>query len=82
MRQGLDVGIIDGDDEGRGVSIAIGAKKLGIVGGDNQANDEGAKNVEENDTDVNLIDCLGDVAPRIASFTSGNSNDFSTNEGL
>lgn len=76
----LDACLADGNDEGRGEGGGLGAE-VGVVRGHEEADDECADDVEEQDTDVDLLDCAGDVATRVLGLTGSNGDDFSADEG-
>ena len=51
-----------------------------MIGGYEETDDEGAKDVEEEDTDIDTTDGLWKVPAWILCFTSGNSDNLGANE--
>jgi hypothetical protein len=77
-----DTGGFNTDNERRGGSIARTRSKSGIIGRTDQANNECSKDIEQNNTDIDFFDSFGKVLAGITGFTSGDSDDFSTNVRL
>lgn len=66
----LDAGSLDGQDEGRGGSVAGGTEML-VVGSGDETDDECAEDVEETNSDPDLLDGSGQVSSRVLSLSSG-----------
>ena len=79
-REALDSGVADGDDERRAERGAV-LRQGGVVGRDEQADDERAQDVEQEDPDVHALDRLGDVAPRVLGLAGGDGDDLCADEG-
>ena len=74
----LDACTADGNDPwgGRGVALGVwvGAKKVRVVVWNEDADGEGAENIEEEDSPEHSADSLGDVLPWVLSLASGNGD--------
>lgn len=80
-RQSLDASGLDSNNEGRCGSITSVQVQIWVVGWDEQTNDQGTTNVEQEDTDVDSADGLGQVATRVLGLTGSDGHNFGSNEG-
>lgn len=64
--------ILNGNNEWRLAGVGSPQVKVGVVGGYEQSDDDDTTNVEQEDTDVDTLDSLGEVTTRVLCFTSGN----------
>lgn len=81
--EGIDLGIVDGDDERRSGGISAGAtieEKL-IVVGDEQTDERERDDVEEGDTPENLLDGRRERLARVCGLSGSETDKFSTGEG-
>ena len=80
--QTTDTSILDGDDEGGGLGVGTGRIQQVIgVAGDNQANDEGGKKVEDHDAPEDLLGGLGEGLGGVGGFGGGETSKLSATEG-
>jgi hypothetical protein len=49
-----------------------------VIGSNKDTDSKRSKNIEEQDTPENPANCLGNILPRVLSFTCGNGNKFNT----
>ena len=73
-RQTLDTRSLDRNDEGRLRSIRLGQVEVGVVRRDEETDDDDTADVEEQDTDVDALDRLRQVATRVLRLTGRNLN--------
>lgn len=77
--QSLDSGGLDGNHEGRGLGV-VGGSELGVVGRDDDADDEGSHDVEEEDSEVDLLDRLWQVSSRVHGLSGGDGDNLGSDE--
>lgn len=82
VREHGDTRVLAGDDPGRlartGEAV-VGER--GVAGTDAHTDDEGAENVEEEDTPEHTADGLGDVLARVGGLTSSDGDHLGTTVG-
>ena len=80
--EALEVGVLADQDEGRGVDvrIGVGAQQVLIVVGNEETDEEQAKDVEEGDTPEDLLDGAGERLERVLRFSSGKADELSSGE--
>lgn len=84
-RQDGDGGTADGDDPGRGsrtgVVVLLRREQVLVVIWHQHTQEEGAENVEEEDTPEDSLDGLGDVLARVLRLTGSAGDGLDTTEG-
>lgn len=75
MVEGRNAGILDGNDEGTRVGVAL-AEEISVGVRDQDANNQRAQDVEDENTPDVASSGLGDVAARSLAFTSSVGDDF------
>lgn len=70
--QGFDARSLDGDDERRSGGVLAAQTEVGIVGRNQEADNECPQNVEQQDSDVDSLDGSRKVASRVLGFTGCN----------
>ena len=78
----LDSSPPDGDDPGGGGGVTGVGDKVGVVVWTDQAEDEDADDVEQDDTDPNATNGFRNVLGRVAGFGSGHAKDLGPQEGV
>lgn len=75
-----DAGLLDSDDEG-----ALGSRRVEVqrrvAGRDQEADDEGAADVEDDQAEPHALDSLGDSAPGVGGLGGGDGGDLGAYEG-
>lgn len=80
--QATNTGILDRDDEGRGLSVGTGGTEQVVrVAGNNQADDESTQEVEDHDTPEDLLGGLGEGLGRVGSLGSSKTAQLCSTEG-
>jgi hypothetical protein len=59
----------------------VAQSESGVVGRNKETNDKGSTQVEDEDTDVDLLDGTGQVPARVLGFSSGDGDNLGTNVG-
>lgn len=79
-RQDGNTSLLDGDDKGR---LGGGGSQVErtVRGGDKQADDEGAANVEDDEPEPDALDSLGHRASRVGCLGGGNGRHFGADKG-
>lgn len=78
----LDAGVLDGKHEGRGLGVGTaGAQQAGVVRGEDEAEDEEVDDVEEGNSEEDLLASLGDGLAGVGGLGGGEANHLSTTEG-
>lgn len=81
-RKNLDAGILDGKDEGGGLGVgAGGTQEAGVVGRDNEAENEEVDNVEESNTPEDLLASHWDGLARVVGLSGSKTDELSTTKG-
>lgn len=81
-RQNLDAGILDSQDERRGLGVgATGVEETRVIAANDNSDDEQVDNVEESDTPEDLLASSRDGASGVGGLGSGKANHLSTTEG-
>lgn len=80
-REGLDACGLNGNDEGRRVSVTGTVKKVGLGVGDEDGDDESAHDVEEEQSVEDLLDSTGHSLSGVLSLSQSSSDDLSSDEG-
>lgn len=79
--QDLDAGILDGQDEGRSLGVGtVGVEKAVVVGGQDETEDEQVDDVEEEDTEENLLGGTGDGLAGVLRLGSSQTDQLSATE--
>lgn len=80
--ENLDTGVLDGKHEWRCLGVrARSTLKSGVVGTDDETDNEEVDNVEEEDSPEGLLSRLGDGLPGIVGLGSGKTDELSTTKG-
>ncbi|CAG9989383.1 unnamed protein product [Clonostachys byssicola] len=78
----LDASVLDGKDEGGGLGVGTaGAQQTGVVRGEDEAEDEEVDDVEQGNSEEDLLASLGDGLAGSGRLSSGETNHLSTTEG-
>ena len=84
VREHRDGGILHGNNPWRALrTLGVGIGQLGVVAGDGDTNDEGAEDIEEQNTPEDTTNGLGDVLAGVGGLTSSDCDhlDTSVREG-
>lgn len=78
----LDTGILDSENEGRGLGVGTaGTQETRVVGGEDKTDDEQVENVEDGNSPEDLLASHGDRTAGIGRLSSSQTNHLSTTEG-
>lgn len=81
-RRGEPSGILDGNDEGGGLRVGTGGtEKIISIAGNNQADNEGRKEIKNHDTPEDLLGGLGEGLSGVGCFGGSETGKLRSTEG-
>lgn len=78
--QALDACMSDGNDEWRLRRVGLLKAEIWVRIGHKETDDRDASDIEQQDTNIDTLDCLGNVTAWILRFTTSDGYNFRTNE--